>query len=165
MDVPLPAVVTYRGIRLIEGDSLHWRIFYAEWVLNATLRFMTDASHRGLLWRLPRRVIDNISVLGLPFLLEGTRFDVAKVTQLLGLVRSEDWNRYEKVGALPIRLVEMNFTLMEMDISSPILEQVAGGEVTVTEEDEVEEIVASGGPPGRCYRRGGPPGEKECPQP
>jgi hypothetical protein len=90
MAVPLPAVVTYRGSRLIKGDSLHWRIFYAEWVLNATLQFITDANHRGLLWRLPSRVIDSISVLGLPFLLEGTLYDVARVTHLLGLVGSED---------------------------------------------------------------------------
>jgi hypothetical protein len=69
------------------------------------VRFITDAHHRGLLWRLPRRIIDNISILGHPFLLEGTRYDVAKVTQLLGLVRSEDWTQYEQVGALPIQLV------------------------------------------------------------
>jgi hypothetical protein len=46
-----------------------------------------------------------ISVLGLPFLLEGTLYDVARVTQLLGLVGSEDWTGYEQVGALPIQLV------------------------------------------------------------
>jgi hypothetical protein len=40
MAVPLPAVVTYRGSRLIKGDILHWRIFYSEWVLNATVRFV-----------------------------------------------------------------------------------------------------------------------------
>jgi hypothetical protein len=157
MAVPLPAVVTYRGSRLIEGDSLHWRIFYAEWVLNATVRFITDAYHRGLLWRLPRRVIDIISILGLPFLLEGTRYDAAKVTQLLGLVRSEDWTGYEQVGALPIQLVGTDFSLMSLEIPSPVLEQVAGGEVTVTEEDEVEEIVASGGPPVQALPSGRSP--------
>jgi hypothetical protein len=148
MAVPLPEVVTYRGSRFIKGDILHWRIFYYEWVLNATVRFITDAHHLGLLWRLPRRFIDNISVLGLPFLLEGTRYDVARVTQLLGLVGSEDWTGYEQVGALPIHLVGTEFTRMVMDVPSPVLEQVAGGKVIVTEEDEVEEILASGGPPG-----------------
>jgi hypothetical protein len=131
MAVPLPAVFTYRGIRLIKGGSLQWRIFYAEWVLNATVRFITDAHHRGLLWRLPRMVFDNIYVFGLPFLLEGTRYDVAKETQLLGLVRSEDWTGYEKVVALPMQLFRTNFTRMAMDIPSPVLVQVAGGEVTV----------------------------------
>jgi hypothetical protein len=46
---------------------------------------------------------------------------------------------------------------MAMDIPSPVLEQVAGGEVTVTEEDEVEEIVASGGPPGQALPSGRSP--------
>jgi hypothetical protein len=122
------------------------------------VRFITDAHNRGLLWRLPRRFIDNISVLGLPFLLEGTRYDLAKVTQLLELVRSEDWTGYEQVGALPIQLVGTSFTNLAMDTPLPVLDQVAGGEVTVTEEDEVEEILASGGlpeqtlPPGRSPR-------------
>jgi hypothetical protein len=104
MAVTLPAVVTYRGSRLIKGDSLHWQIFYAEWVIKATVRFITDAHHRGLLWRLPHRVIDKISVLGLHLLLEGTRYDVAGVTQLLGLVGSEDWTGYEQVGALCVAI-------------------------------------------------------------
>jgi hypothetical protein len=42
MAVLLPAFVTYRGSRLTQGDLLHWRIFYSEWVLNATVRFITD---------------------------------------------------------------------------------------------------------------------------
>jgi hypothetical protein len=46
---------------------------------------------------------------------------------------------------------------MKMDIPSPILEQVAGGEVTVTEEDDVEEILASGGPPGQLLPQGRSP--------
>jgi hypothetical protein len=113
------------------------------------VRLITDAHHRGIFWRLPRRVIDNISVLGLPFLLEGTRYDVAKVTQLLGHVRSEDWKGYEQVGALPIQLVGTNFTRLAMDTTLPVLVQVAGGEITVTEEGEVKNIVDSGGPPGQ----------------
>jgi hypothetical protein len=73
------------------------------------------------LWRLPRRVIDNISIFGIPFLLDGTSYDVAKVTQLLGLVRSEDWTGYKQVGALPIQLVGTDFSRMAMDIPSPFL--------------------------------------------
>jgi hypothetical protein len=46
MAVPIPAVVTYRGSLLIKGESLNWRIFYAECVINATVRFITDAHHR-----------------------------------------------------------------------------------------------------------------------
>jgi hypothetical protein len=85
------------------------------------VRFITDSHHGGLLWRFPRRVIDNISILGLPFLLEGTRYDVARVTQLLRLVRSEDGTGYEQVGALPIQLIGTDFTRMAMDVPSPVL--------------------------------------------
>jgi hypothetical protein len=113
------------------------------------VRFITDAHHRGLLCRLPRKIIDKISVLGLPLLLEGSRYDVASVTQLLGLVGSEDWTGYEQVVALPNQLVGTDSTHMAMDVLSPVLEQVTVGEVTGTEEDEVEVIVASGGPPGQ----------------
>jgi hypothetical protein len=47
-----------------------------------------------------------------------------------------------------------------MGVTSPVLEQAAGGEVTVTEEDEMEEIVASGGPPGQRVPPGRSPREK-----
>jgi hypothetical protein len=161
MAVPLPAVVTYRGSRLIQGDLLHWRIFYSEWVLIATVWFITDAHHRGLLWRLPRKILDSIPVLGLPYLLEGTRYDVARVTQLLGLVGSEDWSGHEQVGALPIQRVGTEFARMDMRVPSPVLEQVAEGEITVTEEDGVEEIVASGGPSGQLLPPGRSPMEEE----
>jgi hypothetical protein len=117
------------------------------------------------LCRLPRRVIDKISVLGLPYLLEGTRYNLAKVTQLLGLVRSEDWTGYEQVGALPIQLVGTSFTRLAMDIPLPVLYQVAGGEVTVTKEDEVEDVLASGGPPEQTLPPGRSPREKEYPRP
>jgi hypothetical protein len=149
MAVPLPAVVTYRGSRLIRGDPLHWQIFYCEWVLNATVRFITDAHHRGLLWRLPRRILDNIPLLGLSYLLEGSRYDVATVAQLLELVGSARWTGYEQVGALPIQRVGTDFVQMETKIPSPCPEQVAGGEITITEDDEPEEVVASGGPSGQ----------------
>jgi hypothetical protein len=49
---------------------------------------------------------------------------------------------------------------MAMDVPSPVLEKVSGGEVTVTEEDEVEEIVASGGPLGQGLVPGRSPREK-----
>jgi hypothetical protein len=95
--VPLPAVFLYRGSRLIRGDSLHWRIFYAEWVVNATVMFMTDAHHRGLLWCLPRKILQNIPSSGLPYMLEDTRLDVIAVTQLLGLVDSVNLEGYKSV--------------------------------------------------------------------
>jgi hypothetical protein len=96
--------------------------------------------------------------------MEGTRYDLAKVTQFMGLVRSEDWAWYEQVVALPIQLVVSSFTRLAMDIPLPVLDQVAGGEVTVTEEDEVEEILASGGPPEQTLPPGrSPRGKGESP--
>jgi hypothetical protein len=41
--VPLPAVVYYRGSRLVRGDPLHWGIFYSEWAVKVD----------GRLWRMP----------------------------------------------------------------------------------------------------------------
>jgi hypothetical protein len=76
------------------------------------------------------------------------------VTQLLGLVGSEDWSGHEQVGALPIQLVGTEFARMDMRVPSPVLEQVAEGEITVTEEDDVEEIVASGDPSGQLLPLG-----------
>jgi hypothetical protein len=160
MAVPLPAVVTYRGSRLIRGDPLHWRIFYAEWVVNATVRFITDAHHRGLLWRLPRRILQSIPILGLPYLLEGTRYDVSGVTQLLGLVDSVNWVAYEKVGAVPIQRVGMEFRPMEVGLKTADRNTTGEEEVTITDEDEPEEVLASGSlsgpasPPRRSDQRG-----------
>jgi hypothetical protein len=83
------------------------------------------------------------------------------VSQLLGRVGSEDWTGYEQVGALPIQLVGTKPTRMGMGVPSPVLVQIHGGEVTATEEDEVEEIVAIGGPPGQMLPPGRSPREKE----
>jgi hypothetical protein len=60
MAVPIPAVVAYRGSRLIMGDQLHWAIFRSEWVVSVFACFLTDARHRLLLWRLPPRVRESI---------------------------------------------------------------------------------------------------------
>jgi hypothetical protein len=161
MAIPLPAVVTYRGSRLIRGDALHWRIFYTEWVVNAAVRFITDAHHRGLLWRLPRRILESIPILGIPYLLEGTRYDVAGVTQLLGLVASVNWEGYEKVGAIPIQRLGLEFTPMAMGLHDADRGQPGDEGVTITDDEEPEEIVASGVISRRIspLRRSAQPGE------
>jgi hypothetical protein len=161
MAVPLPAVVTYRGSRLIRGDPLHWRIVYAEWVVNATVRFITDAHHRGLLWRLPRKILQSIPIFGLPYLLEGTRYDVTGVTQLLGLVDSVNWEGYEKVGAIPIQRVGIEFSPMELGIQSGDRDPTGDEGVAITDGEESEEVLASGSlsRPTSPLRRSGLPGE------
>jgi hypothetical protein len=55
---------------------------------------------------------------------------------------------------IPIQLVGTGFSGMAMEVPSTVLEQVGVGEFTATEEDEVEEIAASGGPSGQML----PPG-------
>jgi hypothetical protein len=70
MIVPLPAVVHYLGSRLARGDSLHWEIFYSEWLDDVVGRFVKDVHHRGVLWKFPKRVVDSIPLLGLEYLLE-----------------------------------------------------------------------------------------------
>jgi hypothetical protein len=65
MIVPLPAVFHYRGSRLVRGDPPHWGIFYSELVLNVLGRFVADAHHRGILWRLLEKVVEKIPRLEL----------------------------------------------------------------------------------------------------
>jgi hypothetical protein len=158
---PVPAVVTSRGSRLIRGDLLHWRIFYAEWVVNATVGFITDAHHRGLLWSLPRKILQSIPILGLPYLLEGTRYDVTGVTQLLGLIGSVNWKGYEKVGAIPIQRLGVEFRPMELGIQSGDRDPTWDESVTIADGDESEEVLASGNlaRPTSPLRRSGLPGE------
>jgi hypothetical protein len=72
MIVALLTIVHYRGNLLVRGDPLQWGIFYSEWVLNVVERFLADDHHRGVLWRLPERVVDSIPLLGLEYILEGS---------------------------------------------------------------------------------------------
>jgi hypothetical protein len=87
MAVPLRAVVTYRGSLLRKGYILLWRIFYSKWVLDATVRFITDVHHLGLLWRLPRKVIDKFSVLSLPFPSGGQSLRLGEGDTVIGACR------------------------------------------------------------------------------
>jgi hypothetical protein len=144
MTVPLPAVVTYRGSRLIRGDPLHWGIFYSEWVANVMARFVDDAFHRGLLWRLPIRVVENLPLLGLDFLLEGSPYPIPVVEQFLKLQAGCDWdswnNRgYGAVGAVPIHLVGRDYRIQEL---GSIVDTILTG--THGRDEEVEEVIAHG---------------------
>jgi hypothetical protein len=46
---------------------MHWGTFYWEWVVNVMERFIADAHHRGVLWCLPMRVVEDIPLVGLDF--------------------------------------------------------------------------------------------------
>jgi hypothetical protein len=82
----------YRGSRLVRGDPLHWGILYSEWVLNVLGRFVADAHHRGVLWRLPEKVVEKIPRLVLEYLLEGSPYQVETVQQLIRTQGEYDWS-------------------------------------------------------------------------
>ena len=143
MIVPLPAIVHYRGSRLVRGDPLHWGIFYSEWVVNVIGRFVADAHHRGVLWRLPDRVVDSIPKLGLEYLLEGSPYNVDTVKQLLRTQREHDWvswghKGYHEVGGVPVQLVGSQYLVQDLP---PITVTIAPGEIGFEVE---EEVVAQG---------------------
>jgi hypothetical protein len=69
MYVPLRPSLTYVGSGLLAGSSHVWAIFYTEWVVLGLGRWCTDAFYRGVLWRVPPRVRDGVSHLGLAPLL------------------------------------------------------------------------------------------------
>jgi hypothetical protein len=144
MNVPLPAVLAYRGSALIRGDALHWCIFRTEWVISAFARFVADAIHRKLLWHLSPRVLEAIARLGLEPLLEGSEYPGAPVRQLLALQAKVDWEEwagkgYSRLRAVPIQLVGETYLVQELTVTGVIRRMTE-----VTEGDEVEEIVASG---------------------
>jgi hypothetical protein len=74
MYVPLTPSLTYVGSGLLAGNSQIWTVFYTEWVVLVFGRWCTDAFYRGVLWRVPPRVRDGISHLGLAPLLQGSPF-------------------------------------------------------------------------------------------
>jgi hypothetical protein len=146
MLVPLPSVVHYRGSRLVRGDPLHWGIFYSEWVLNVLGRFVADAHHRGILWRLPEKVVENIPCLGLEYLLEGSPYQVVTVQQLIRTQGEYDWSSwgqkgYQLVGGVPVHLVGMEYLIQ--DLSPVEVIKIMG----TGEGDDVEEVLAQGSVP------------------
>jgi hypothetical protein len=143
MIVPSPAIVHYRGSRLVRGDPLHWSIFYSEWVVNVMGRFVADAHHRGVLWRLPERVIESLPRLGLEYILEGSGYRLETVQQLIRAQGECDWaswdlKGYRRVGGVPVHLVGTEYLVQEL---VPVLDVENDGRV---EGDEVEEVVAQG---------------------
>jgi hypothetical protein len=90
----------------VRGDPLHLGIFYSKWVLNVLGRFVADAHHRGILWRLPEKVVENIPRLGLEYLLEGNPYQVDTVQELIRTQVEYHWSSWDQkgyhlVGGLP----------------------------------------------------------------
>jgi hypothetical protein len=119
MCVPLPAVLTYRGSYLIRGDPLHWCIFRTEWVINVFSRFVADAYHRGILWRLPSKVREGIVTLGVDTLLEGSPYRSKTVYQLITLQANYLWeelsrNGYGELQAVPLERLGSGYIIREL---------------------------------------------------
>jgi hypothetical protein len=66
-------------------------MFYTERVVLVFGRCVADAYHRGLLWRLPKRVLTGIQDLGLGDLLRLSSFPVKGFGALLELHDQIDW--------------------------------------------------------------------------
>jgi hypothetical protein len=154
MNVPLPAVLVYGGSSLLQGDplywdSLHWCIFRTEWVIAFFSRFVADAHHRCLLWRLPVKVttsVETLSVetLSVETLLEGSPYRPDEVHQLLKLQAEYNWEGLTRAGYTVMQAVPLNRVGEECKIYDLPLSGVPERATGSDEGSEVEEILASG---------------------
>ena len=144
MNVPLPPVLVYRGSALLQGDPLHWCVFRTEWVIALFSRFVADAHHRGLLWRLPAKIISSVQTLTVETLLEGSPYRPEAVHKILKLQAEYDWEILTRAGytsmqAIPLDRVGEEFKIYELPMTG-VPERATGSE----EGSDVEEILASG---------------------
>jgi hypothetical protein len=103
------------------GDQLHWATFRSEWVVSVFARFITDAHHRLIHWRLPPGVRESIQCLTVQDLLAESGYDVREAEQLLAL---EDGCRWEASGeqgtrelqAVPIAWVGREPRILEVHL-------------------------------------------------
>jgi hypothetical protein len=139
MVVPLPPSLAYEGNRLLRNDRLAWAIFYTEWAVLVLGRWVADAYHRGLLWRLPKRLLTGIQDLDLGDLLRLSYFPVKGVDAFLGLHGQIDWaglrQALARVGAIPVEQISGNFSIGDR-VGMPVQGNL--------QMDEDEEVVANG---------------------
>jgi hypothetical protein len=143
MNVPLPAVLVYRGSSLLSVDPLHWGIVRTEWVIAIFSRFVADAHHRGLMWRIPAKVITSVETLSVETLLEGSPYRPEAVHQLLKLQAEYDWERLTRTGHTSMQAVSLyrageEFKIYELQLSG-VPRRATGSD----EGSDVEEILAS----------------------
>jgi hypothetical protein len=155
MCIPLPAVLVYRGIALIRGDPLHWCVFRTEWVVAVFARFVADAYHRGILWRLPPKVQTSVEDLGVAALVVGTSYPVEAVRQLITLQATVAWDAWEQKGYSAIPAVSVDWEEAGCKVCD--LTEFGGRETGVMSDEDVEEGVARGRVPETQERPGTPP--------
>jgi hypothetical protein len=120
--------------------------FYSDWVLNVLERFVADAHHRGILCRLPEKVVENSPRLGLEYLLEGGLYQVNTVQQLIRTQGEYDWSSwgqkgYHLVGGVPFHLVGTEHLIQDLSPVEVIKIMGPG------DGDDVEEVLAQGSVP------------------
>jgi hypothetical protein len=109
-------------------------------------RFIADAHHRGVLWRLPMRVVENLPLVGLDFLLEGSAYQRTVIEQLLRLQAEWDWDSWTRrgfgaAGAVPIHLVGSEYRIQELASPGEIPQLGTSG---IPRGVEVEEVISRG---------------------
>ncbi len=92
--VPLPAVATYLEEHLARDHPHAWLCLRSGWVFNVASRWVTNISHRGIMWRLSPSVCNAIENLGIEFLCEGTSVEEEELTRWLGLCKQLDWSAF-----------------------------------------------------------------------
>jgi hypothetical protein len=155
MCVPLPAVLAYRGSALIWGDPLHWCVFRTEWVVAVFARFVADAYHRGILWRLPPKVQTSVEDLGVAALVVGTSYPVEAVRQLITLQATVSWDAWEQEGYSAIPAVPVDWEEAGCKVCDST--EFGGRETDVMSDEDVEEVVARGRMSETQERPGTPP--------
>jgi len=97
MLVPLPPVLTYRSRAFLPEKAgtpeaeFFQRILEAEWVALVFSRWCSDIPQRGLMWALAPRLRRGVNELGLVFLLRGSKYSLATVTDWLWEHDHYDW--------------------------------------------------------------------------
>ena len=108
MSVPLPPIVTYKASQLLHRMSntpegrFWWLVFESEWTVLVFARWCSDVRQRKLMWRLPARLRENLTTMGVDQLVLDSDFPLPVVQQWLTAHDTYDWSsqrrRYRMAG-------------------------------------------------------------------
>jgi hypothetical protein len=98
MSVPLPPLVTYKASQLLHRmsktpEGRFWRlVFESEWTVLFFARWCSDIRQRKLMWRLPARLRENLTTMGVDQLFLDSEFPLPVVQQWLTEHDTYDWS-------------------------------------------------------------------------
>jgi hypothetical protein len=98
MLVPLPPIFTYKASQLLHRMSttpegrFWWLVFESEWPVLFFARWCSDVRQRKLLWRLPARLRENLTTMGVDQLVLDSDFPLPVVQQWLTALNTCDWS-------------------------------------------------------------------------